>query len=141
MQGLSGNRHEDVEIALVCPPAVFTDVEKDSLLKNEKKMNVKKRHDFLGVVADGWMSFQDCYVDRTCRCFFSSIVTLLMIGIIFLCFYYCRVCLIGVLMISAIMVFIDPYWSIPMWLSLVLLIVFGYSVVQGDIMFIWKTKQ
>lgn len=78
------------------------------------------------------------FSDSTIRCFFSTIIVSFVLGGVILCYLYCPWALFGILFLSAYMVSYDNYWNIPLWASILLIIMFGITVMHRDITFVYR---
>jgi len=122
-----GDDEDDTEVALVCPAAQRLAEVPD--FKPENK--AKKKQSTLEAM-------EEKFVNRTVKCTFSCGVLILVLGVICLSFFYCPACLVGILVISACMTAYESYWNIPLWISMLLIIIFGIKIVNRDVALIWK---
>lgn len=61
-------------------------------------------------------------------------------GVLTVCVFFCPSCLLGVLVFSVATCMCIPEMNIPLWISLVLLLVYGFELVHGDVTLAWKSK-
>lgn len=122
---------EDVETALVCPTQAIGEPFKEPTRAILPAEGREKKESFIKVA-------QKKFTDSTFRCVFSTIILMLVFGVIVLCFFYCQYCLFGILVLSACMSAYESYWQIPMWVSMLLIILFGITIVHRDVTLIWK---
>jgi hypothetical protein len=61
-------------------------------------------------------------------------------GVLTLCVFFCQSCLLGVMFFSLATCICLPEMNIPLWISIVLLLVYGFELVYGDMSLVWKSK-
>lgn len=124
-----GDRDEEVEVALVCPAhALAASGEGEVVAKDDTK---NKKKSFLRTV-------KNKFEDETFRCVSACFVLTLVLGGVVLSYFFCPVCLIGIIVISACMAPYEAYWNIPLWVSMLLVILFGITIVNRDVAVIWR---
>lgn len=115
---------EDVEVALVCPTQTL-----DGL--NDRKEGVKK--------ADyGIKKMKRKFISETYQFVISVFILIIVLGAVVVSYFYCPTCLFGIMVMSACMCPFLPYFNIPLWTSIVLIIVMGMTYTQRPFTFIWK---
>ncbi len=116
---------DEVEVALIHPlQNLGGGYEAKEGLKTSKKSFIKRA--------------QELFADHTCRCVFSCMVLLFVIIGVVLSAYFCPWCLLGILIISLCLVPSSPIWAIPMWLSLLLFIIFIIGLIKEDYSILFK---
>lgn len=128
---------DDVEVALVCPTQTLGELERTkadqsdySVLPSDGAKNKKK--------VSTWKRVQRKFVSETFQCVISLVLLFVMIGSIVLSYMYCRVCLFGIMVISACLCPFMPYFNIPLWTSILLIVILGMTYTQRPFTFIWN---
>jgi hypothetical protein len=75
---------------------------------------------------------------ETCQCITAIVVLSLVLAGCVVSFFYCNVCLVGVIIVSACMCPWIPYFNIPLWTSIVLLVFVGWNFSSRKFHFIWE---
>jgi hypothetical protein len=125
---------DDEEVALVCPSKKLG-AKADY---NNKDGTSKKKDDKEG---DSFISIQKMkqrLISQTYDCLIASIVLVVMLGLCAVSFFYCKVCLLGILILSACMCPWIPYFNIPLWTSIILLVFVGWNFTYKVFEFTWK---
>lgn len=119
-----GDGADDVEVALVCPTQTL-----DGL--NDRKEGVKQT-DY------GIKKMKRKFISETYQFVISVFVLIVVLGGVVVSYFYCPTCLFGIMVMSACMCPFLPYFNIPLWTSIVLIIVMGMTYTQRPFTFIWK---
>lgn len=113
----------EVEVALVCPTQKLEGVpdpkggtKKDSGIKKMKRKFISETQQFV----------------------LSILVLTVVLGMVVLSYFFCPMCLFGIMVMSACLCPFLPYFNIPLWTSIVLIIVLGMTYTQRPFTFIWK---
>lgn len=113
----------EVEVALVCPTQTLEGVpepkggtKKDSSIKKMKRKFISETQQFV----------------------LSILVLTVVLGLVVLSYFFCPMCLFGIMVMSACLCPFLPYFNIPLWTSIVLIIVLGMTYTQRPFTFIWK---
>ena len=125
---------DDVEVALVCPSQGMgrTYVDKTNDADTEKKKASSNDDSFFSV-----QQMKKKLVDQTISCLVASVVLVVVLGGCVLSFFYCKECLLGILILSACLCPWIPYFNIPLWVSIGLMIWLGFHFTQRAFTFIW----
>lgn len=75
---------------------------------------------------------------ETCHCITALVVLSFILAGCVVSFFYCNVCLIGVIIVSACMCPWIPYFNIPLWISIFLLVFMGWNFSSRKFHFIWE---
>lgn len=75
---------------------------------------------------------------KTVECFVGTTVLVLMLCICLLCYYYCISCLLGIVLVSLCLCPFLPYFNVPLWIALVILVVSGYRITNGHLSLVWE---
>jgi hypothetical protein len=106
---------EDEEIALVEPT-------EDTGAKNSSSSNM---------LLYPLMKLKMKLYAETCQCILSVTVLTLVVGGCFVSYVYCKPCLIGIIIASACMCPWIPYFNIPLWIGILLLVYVWYYMKMG----------
>jgi hypothetical protein len=68
---------------------------------------------------------------ETCQCILAVSVLTLVIGGCFFSYFYCKLCLMGVIIASACLCPWIPYFNIPLWIGILLLVYVWYYMKMG----------
>lgn len=130
------DEEDDVEVALVCPAQAmgltYPEKAKDARVDTDTKKASGKDDSFFSV-----QQMKKKLVDQTISCLVASIVLVLVLGGCILSFFYCKECLLGILILSACLCPWIPYFNIPLWVSIGLMIWLGFHFTQRAFTFIW----
>ena len=74
---------------------------------------------------------------ETYDCVVASIILMFTLGGTVLSFFYCKQCLMGILCVSACLCPWIPYFNIPLWTAIIMLIYLGVSFSGKHMAFIW----
>jgi hypothetical protein len=121
----------DVEVALVCPSQNLG----STYDGGEKPGRAGKGKD------DSYFSIQQMkqrLYAQTCECLMPSIVLIIVLGGCVLSFFFCRECLLGILVLSACLCPWIPYFNIPLWVSIGMLVVLGFHFTNKVFTFMWE---
>jgi 1,4-dihydroxy-2-naphthoate octaprenyltransferase len=124
---------DDEEVALVCP------ARKMGVQANTASDNPTKKRDSKD--GDSFISIQKMkqrLISQTYDCMIASIVLVIMLGLCVVSYFFCKVCLLGILILSACMCPWVPYFNIPLWISIVLLVFMGWNFTYKSFEFTWK---
>lgn len=119
---------DDVEVALVCPTQTLDGLND---LKQFDKKDVKKPKSV-------FQRFQKGLVSETAQCLGSLVVLLIVLGSVVVAYFFCPVCLFGIMVVSACLCPFLPYFNIPLWTSIVLIVVLGMTYTHRPFTLIWK---
>lgn len=115
----------DEEQALVCPK-ISEGKEDDTCSEN----GASKHHTVVYRVKKRlYAETHDCVV--------ASIILMFTLGGTVLSFFYCKQCLMGILCVSACLCPWIPYFNIPLWTAIIMLIYLGVSFSGKHMAFIW----
>lgn len=146
--GCMGRDEEDVEVAVVCPLSDLNRVKVHEFPDVNKIRNTQP--DFPVVSVDkvredtdvGKASIarraQQRFVSETFQCVTACVVLIFVLGFVVVSFFYCQVCLFGIMVVSACLCPFMPYFNIPLWTSILLIVMLGMSYTQRPFTFIWK---
>jgi hypothetical protein len=121
----------DVEVALVCPSQYMGGTYDGA----EKPGRARGKGD------DSYFSIQQMkqrLYAQTCECLMASTVLIVVLGLCVLSFFYCRECLLGILVLSACLCPWIPYFNIPLWVSIGMLVVLGFHFTNKVFTFMWE---
>lgn len=80
-------------------------------------------------------------LEEDCRRLLTKFAFILFLtGILVICVFYCNYCLYGVFLLSLATCMCEPMMNVPLWISLVLLIINGFDVVFGQMELTLKKK-
>ena len=74
----------------------------------------------------------------TVQCCVACVILVLITGACVACFFYCLPCLFGVVVLSACLCPWMPLFNLPLWLSILLLVVGGWSFTTGHFSVVWE---
>lgn len=135
--GGSGSDEEEVDVALVCPLArlqgdsVASSELEDFRKFKEAEANKNKKKSVMNRV-------QDRLVSETFQCVLALFLLTLTLGVVILSFFYCQICLFGIMAVSACLCPFLPYFNIPLWTSILLIVLLGMTYTQRPFTFIWS---
>lgn len=120
------NDDQDVEVALVCPTQTLEGLndKKENLDKDNKKDGVYKRA-------------KRKLISETSQFVASLFVLVVVLGLVVISYFFCPVCLFGIMVMSACLCPFLPYFNIPLWASILLIIMLGMTYTQRPFTFIW----
>lgn len=121
------NDDQDVEVALVCPTQTLEGLNdmKDKVEKDNKKDGVYKRA-------------KRKFISETAQFVVSLFVLTVVLGLVVISYFFCPVCLFGIMVMSACLCPFLPYFNVPLWTSILLIIMLGMTYTQRPFTFIWK---
>lgn len=121
------NDDQDVEVALVCPTQTLEGLNdmKDKVEKNNKKDGVYKRA-------------KRKFISETAQFVVSLFVLTVVLGLVVISYFFCPICLFGIMVMSACLCPFLPYFNVPLWTSILLIIMMGMTYTQRPFTFIWK---
>lgn len=121
------NDDQDVEVALVCPTQTLEGLNdmKDKVEKNNKKDGVYKRA-------------KRKFISETAQFLVSLFVLTVVLGLVVISYFFCPICLFGIMVMSACLCPFLPYFNVPLWTSILLIIMMGMTYTQRPFTFIWK---
>ena len=80
-------------------------------------------------------------LEEDCHRILKKLMAIMVIaGVLTVCVFFCRSCLLGVMVFSLATCMCLPEMNIPLWISIVLLLVYGFELVYGDMSLVWKSK-
>jgi hypothetical protein len=127
---------DEVDVALVCPAQPLGDLSKVKDFEEFRKFKEAEANKDRG---DGvFVRVQRQFISETFQCFFALVLLILVLGLVVLSFFYCQVCLFGIMVVSACLCPFIPYFNIPLWTSILLIVVLGMTYTQRPFTFIWK---
>ena len=130
------DEEDDVEVALVCPAQAmgltYPEKAKGARVDTDTKKASGKDDSFFSV-----QQMKKKLVDQTISCLVASVVLVIVLGGCILSFFYCKECLLGILILSACLCPWIPYFNIPLWVSIGLMIWLGFHFTQRAFTFIW----
>jgi hypothetical protein len=74
----------------------------------------------------------------TISCLISISVIILMLGACILSYFYCKSCLVAIVIFSLFFCLCVPGLNVPLWIGIVLLIISGYSFTNGKMTLVWN---
>jgi hypothetical protein len=101
---------------------------------------VKKPHteeDGVSVYSVNKMLKQRMYA-QTHECMMASGVIVFICGGCILSYLYCQQCLLGILVFSACMCPWIPYFNVPLWVSIIMLVSLGWHFTVGRLTLTWQ---
>lgn len=121
------NDDQDVEVALVCPTQTLEGLNdmKDKVEKDNKKDGVYKRA-------------KRKFISETAQFVVSLFVLTVVLGLVVISYFFCPICLFGIMVMSACLCPFLPYFNVPLWTSILLIIMLGMTYTQRPFTFIWK---
>jgi nitric oxide reductase large subunit len=121
------NDDQDVEVALVCPTQTLEGLndKKDKVEKDNKKDGVYKRA-------------KRKFISETAQFVVSLFVLTVVLGLVVISYFFCPICLFGIMVMSACLCPFLPYFNVPLWTSILLIIMLGMTYTQRPFTFIWK---
>lgn len=121
------NDDQDVEVALVCPTQTLEGLNdmKDKVEKDNKKDGVYKRA-------------KRKFISETAQFVVSLFVLTVVLGLVVISYFFCPICLFGIMVMSACLCPFLPYFNVPLWTSILLIIMMGMTYTQRPFTFIWK---
>ena len=129
-----GNDEDEVEVALVCPVAPLGELNKtkdeSDVQPSQERVTEKKK--------GTWAKMKRNFVSETFQCVVALIILIIMLGLVVLSYFYCQICLFGIMIISACMCPFISYFNIPLWTSILLIVILGMTYTQRPFTFIWK---
>lgn len=75
---------------------------------------------------------------QTRECFISSFVLLTIALMCVVFYFFCIPCLLGVVVVSMCLCPFIPYFNIPLWISLFILVVSGWNFTRGHFSIVWS---
>ena len=129
---------DEVEVALVCPVNPLNDANKTRDY-GENQLSIEKQGERESEKKVGtWKKIKRKLVSETIQCTVALIILVVMLGLVVLSYFYCQVCLFGIMIISACMCPFISYFNIPLWTSILLIVILGMTYTQRPFTFIWK---
>ena len=126
---------DEVEVALVCSSGqALGEINNAKFLQDVKSLNDSKKEEPVPV----WRSVQRHFVNETFQCVSAVVILVLVLGLIVLSYFYCQVCLFGIMLLSACMCPYISYFNIPLWTSILLIVILGMAYTNRPFQFIWK---
>lgn len=125
---------DDEEIALVCPSKKLGAQAKT---KADEDLSAPRK----GGAGDSFLSIQKVkqrLISQTYDCIIATIILSVILAACGLSFFYCKLCLLGILILSACMCPWVPYFNIPLWVSIILLVFVGWNFTYKAFEFSWK---
>lgn len=122
------SEEEEVEMALVCPTQTLGEL--NDLKKDDKDVN-KKKND------GGVKKAKNRFISETYQFVTSLFVLVIVFGLVILSYFFCPICLFGIMVVSACLCPFVPYFNIPLWASIILIIMLGMTYTQRPFTFIW----
>lgn len=123
----SDDEDDDVEIALVCPTQTLeglNDKKEVPIVKDNKKDGAYKRA-------------KRKFISETAQFVMSLFVLIVVLGLVVVSYFFCPICLFGIMVMSACLCPFLPYFNIPLWASILLIIMLGMTYTQRPFTFIW----
>lgn len=133
---LLGSDEEDVQVALVCPVARTLDLNDVKDLEDFRKF--KEADANKNKNESSFKRMQRKLVSETFQCAVALVVLVLVLGLIVLSYFYCKICLFGIMTVSACLCPFLPYFNIPLWTSILLIVLLGMTYSQRPFTFIWN---
>lgn len=134
--GSACSDEEDVQVALVCPVAQpLGDLNNIKDLEDFRKF--KEAQANKNSNESSYKLMQRRLVSETFQCVIAFGVLVLVLGLVVLSFFYCKVCLFGIMTVSACLCPFIPYFNIPLWSSILLIVILGMTYTQRPFTFIW----
>ena len=130
--GYDDDDEEDVEMALVCPTQTLGD------LNNVKQQRVDKKEKQQKQSQSHYESFKRGLVNETFQCVVALFILVLVLGGVVLSYFFCPACLFGIMVVSACLCPFLPYFNIPLWTSILLIVLMGMTYTQRPFTVIWK---
>jgi hypothetical protein len=131
---------EEVEVALVCPVQPLSDLNKVKDVGGAQVFDDRQASD--AVVAEkkpsAFKKMRRQFVSETYQCAVALVILVVMLGLVVLSYFYCQVCLFGIVVLSACMCPYISYFNIPLWTSILLIVILGMTYTQRPFTFIWK---
>lgn len=118
---------DDEESALVCPVENF----------NTGKQKESTKPDRVSSLLYPLRQLKLRLYAETCQCITAIVLLTLVMGGCVVSFLYCKVCLVGIIVVSACMCPWIPYFNIPLWISILMLVLVGWKFTNGKFHFIW----
>lgn len=85
------------------------------------------------------MHWNKVIYEKTMLILFSlGMVCLATIGIV-ICYEYCTTCLVGILLFSLCTCPFIPVMNVPLWISILVLVVGGWSFTHGHMSLVWSS--
>jgi hypothetical protein len=75
---------------------------------------------------------------KTVECCVSTTVLVIVLCVCLLCYYYCISCLLGVVLVSICLCPFLPYFNIPLWIGIFILVLSGYRITNGKLALVWE---
>jgi hypothetical protein len=75
---------------------------------------------------------------HTKECMISSCVVFTILGVCVIFYFFCIPCLLGVLAVSMCLCPFIPYFNIPLWISLLILLMSGWNLTRGHFSIVWS---
>lgn len=120
---------DDVEVALVCPSQNIGITADQSL----KKSRAEKKDSYFSI-----SQMKKRLADQTYEFLTACFVLLVVLGGCVLSYFYCKECLVGILILSACLCPWIPYFNIPLWVSIGLLMFLGFRFTNKVFTFMWE---
>lgn len=118
-----GEDDDDVETGVLLGRALVEEDSQDDTEK-EKKATLRQK-------------LQQRLYEQTLHCIFSLSVLGVVIGGCVVSFFYCKTCLLGIIILSCVLCPWMPYLNIPLWISILMLVILGWHFTNGDFIFSW----
>ena len=83
------------------------------------------------------MRIADKAYAHTKECMISSCVVFTILGVCVIFYFFCIPCLLGVLAVSMCLCPFIPYFNIPLWISLLILLMSGWNLTRGHFSIVW----
>jgi hypothetical protein len=76
--------------------------------------------------------------DQTHECLVACAVIVVILGGCVVSYVYCQACLLGILVFSACLCPWIPYFNVPLWVSIVMLVSLGWHFTAGRLTLTWQ---
>lgn len=129
MSRLECDYDDEVEVALVCP-SQHLGITADPALK---KSRAEKSESYFSI-----SRMKKKLADQTCECLTSCGILAVVLGGCVASYFYCRECLLGILIVSACLCPWIPYFNIPLWVSIGMLVFLGFHFTNKVFTFMWE---
>jgi hypothetical protein len=74
---------------------------------------------------------------QTVDCLTATLVVAVVCGGCFVSYMFCQPCLFGLMLLSACMCPWLPYFNIPLWISIIMLVALGWHFTAGSMTLAW----
>ena len=131
---------DDVEVALVCPSQNMGRVYVDPKVQTSTKSGGGGKPSTEGK-SDSFFSIQSLkqsLISQTYSFIAASVVLTVVLTGCGLSYMYCRECLLGILILSACLCPWIPYFNIPLWVSIGMLLVLGFHFTNKVFTLMWE---